>query len=58
VENMSIAKSNLNWVNRKSSFEKLHKYAGRPEIMISRANIALTQENPSEPKRMKNKGTS
>jgi hypothetical protein len=56
VENMSIAKSNLDWVKRKSLFEKPHKYAGLPEIMIKRANTPLSQEKSLEAKRTKNKG--
>lgn len=46
---------NQAWTKRKSVHEKVHKYAGSPDLLLDKGNIGLSKENSAEAKRTRNK---
>ncbi len=50
-----IAQINRNWVKKKSRYEKLHKYAGSPDLLLSHGNTPSMIENSIEAKEARNK---
>ncbi len=51
-----IVQINKNWVKRKSRYEKLHKYAGSPDLLLSQGNTPTMRENSIECNETRNKG--
>ena len=49
-----ISEINKNWVKKKHTYEKGHRYAGSPDLIINRLNVPLIKEDSSDIKRMRN----
>lgn len=43
-----ISQINQNWVHKKHTFEKTHKYSGEPEVVIERLIVQIDEEKSRE----------